>query len=118
MRDQIIIHGFQHLEQRVTQAENSVKVLSDVLKNIVGKELLRSQAVQVALLKQNVIADADIVIALQELIDESKKTLEAEATRAQEEQAKAVEILVPNYVKANSNQDETPTPAVIPITEV
>jgi tRNA C32,U32 (ribose-2'-O)-methylase TrmJ len=117
MRDQTIINGFQHLEQRLINAEDHVKAMSEVLKNIIGKELLRSQAVQVALMKKNVLVDADIVASLQELIEDSKKTLEAEANRAKEEQAKAVEILVPNSVKANSNQDETPTPAVTPITE-
>jgi hypothetical protein len=117
MRDQTIINGFQHLEQRVMQAEDHVKAMNEVMKNIIGKELLRSQAVQVALMKKNVLVDADVVAALQELIDESKKTLEEEANRAQEEKAKAVEILVPNSVKANSNQDETPTPAITPITE-
>lgn len=117
MRDQTIINGFMQLEQRVIQAEDHVKAMNEVMKNIVGKELLRSQAVQVALIKKGVLADPEILAALQELIDESKKTLEAEANRAKEEQQAAVELIVPNSVKANSNKDETPSPAITPITE-
>ena len=42
---------------------------------------------------------------------------EIEAEKLAEQKAKAVEILVPDSVKAVSNQDTTPTPAVVPITE-
>jgi hypothetical protein len=84
------------MQQQLNAMENNLRSMSTVLKEIVGKELLRSQAVQIALIKKELIADADIVTALTELIEEGKKDLKSEADRVEAEKLKAVEILVPN----------------------
>lgn len=87
------------LERQVATAENQLMTLSKVLKEIVGKELLRSQAVQVALIKKGILADQDIVAALQEIIDGAKSDLKTEADRVEADKLKAVEILVPSDTK-------------------
>ena len=118
MRDQTIIQQFGQMQQQLNAMERNLVSMSTVLKEIVGKELLRSQAVQVALLKKELIADADIVSALSEIIEEGKKSLKEESDKVEAEKLKAVEILVPSTVKADSNQDTVETPAIIPVTEI
>jgi len=96
MREQTIIQQFGQMQQQLNAMERNLVSMSTVLKEIVGKELLRSQAVQIALIKKELLADADIVAALTELIEEGKKDLKSEADRVEAEKLKAVEILVPN----------------------
>jgi hypothetical protein len=93
------------LERQAAAAENQLMVLSKVLKEIVGKELLRSQAVQVALIKKGIVTDAEIVESLQELIDGAKQDLKTEADRVEADKLKAVEILVPSDTKVPSKED-------------
>jgi hypothetical protein len=96
MRDQTIIQQFGQMQQQLNQMESQLVSMSKVLREIVGKELLRSQAVQVALIKKGTLADSEIVAALQELIDGAKQDLKEEADKVEAEKLKAVEILVPN----------------------
>jgi hypothetical protein len=99
MREQSIIAQFGQMQQQLNALERQVMTLSKVLKEIVGKELLRSQAVQVALIKKGVVADADVVAALSEIIDGAKEDLKTEADRVEADKLKAVEILVPSGTK-------------------
>lgn len=99
MRENFAAARIAQLERQAAAAEGQLKTLSVVLKEIVGKELLRSQAVQVALIKKGVIADAEIVASLQEIIDGAKADLKTESDRVEAEKLKAVEILVPAGTK-------------------
>lgn len=106
-----------HLEQRVQMMDSQIMSISQVLKEIVSKELMRGQALHKVLMDKGLFTDADLKVALESLIAEAKADLEAESNKAKEAKQKAVEIIVPDSVRANSNQDATPTPAVIPVTD-
>ena len=108
---------FKVMTQRIEAMDSQIISLSQVLKEIVGKELMRAQALHKVLMDKGLFNDADLKKALDDMITEAKADLEKEAAKVQEAKAKAVEIIVPNSVKANSNQDPTPSPAVVPVTE-
>ena len=103
MRDQTIISSYRHMEGRITLAEQRLDMFTKVLKELVGKELLRSQAVQVALIKKGVLADAEVVAALSEIIEGAKSELKSEVDKKEADELKKVEILVPD------NKIVTPT---------
>jgi hypothetical protein len=117
MRDQTIIGAFQQLQNRQDMMENQLMSVSQVLKEIVGKELMRAQALHKVLMDKGLFTDADLKTALETIIAEAQADLKAQAEKVAAEKQSKVEILVPNTVKADSNQDATPTPAVIPVTE-
>lgn len=94
------------LERQAAITEDKMATVMKVLKEIVGKELLRSQAVQVALIKKNMLTDAEIVAALNEIIEGAKTELKAEATKVEEQKAKAVEILVPSTMPSTPTEKE------------
>ena len=96
MRDQTIINAYGHLESRVVLAEQKLDMFTKVLKELVGKELLRSQAVQVALIKKGVLEDAEVVAALSETIEGAKSELKTEVEKQEADELKKVEILVPD----------------------
>ena len=108
---------FKAMQERIEAMDNQIISLSHVLKEIVGKELMRAQALHKVLMDKGMFTDADLKKALDDMITEAKADLEKEANAVKEAKEKAVEILVPNTVKANSNEDSTPTPAVVPVTE-
>jgi len=84
------------LERQALQTEQRFEAFTKILKELVGKELLRSQAVQVALVKKGVVTDPEIVAALQEIIDGAKGELKTEAEKHEADELKKVEILVPD----------------------
>lgn len=101
------------LERQAAAAENQLRTLSHVLREIVGKELLRGQAVQLALMDKNMLTDAEVKAALEKLTADAKKDLEAEAKQVAEEKQKAVEILVPSNhqpLPVEAAPVETPEP--------
>lgn len=98
------------LEQQVAKYEDKFRTFSKVLQEIVGKELLRSQAVQIALIKKGALTDQEIVTSLQELIDGAKAELKEDVDKVEAEKIKAVELLVPANYQAPVIT-ETPTPA-------
>jgi hypothetical protein len=108
---------FKAMEERINAMDGQLVSLSHVLREIVGKELMRAQALHKVLMDKGLFTDADLKKAMEDMIAEAKADLEKEAKTVQEAKQKAVEILVPNTVKADSNQDPTPTPAVVPVTE-
>lgn len=103
------------LEGRVNQMDGMLTSLSQILKDIVGKELMRAQALHKVLMDKKMFTDEELKKALEDLIAEAKADLEKEQQAVTEQKHKAVEILVPSSVKAESNLDPTPTPAVIPV---
>lgn len=107
---------FKAMQDRMEQMDNQIISLSHVLKEIVGKELMRAQALHKVLMDKGLFTDEDLKKGLEDMIAEAKADLEKEAKAVADAKNKAVEILVPNTVKADSNQDATPTPAVIPVT--
>lgn len=117
MREQTIIGEFQRINIQVNAMDNQLRAMTDVLKNIVGKELMRAQALHKVLMDKGLFNDEDLKKALEDMIAEAKADLQKQADAVQEAKQKAVEILVPSTVKAESNQDPTPTPAVVPVTE-
>jgi hypothetical protein len=108
---------FQAMQTRMNMMDGQLTAFSQVLKEIVGKELMRGQALHKVLMDQGLFTDADLKAALEAIITEAKADLKAEADKVAAEKSKAVEILVPNTVQANSNTDPTPTPAIIPVME-
>ncbi len=109
---------FQQMHARMEQMDNQIISLSHVLKEIVGKELMRAQALHKVLMDKGMFTDEELKKALEDMIAEAKADLEKQAKAVESEKQAKVEILVPNTVKADSNQDLTPTPAVVPITDV
>lgn len=109
--------NFAAVAQNLASMDNQLMSLSHILKEIVGKELMRNQALHKVLMDKGLFNDEELKAALESLVAEAKADLEKQAKDTQEQKQKAVEILVPNSVKANSNQDPTPTPAVVPVTE-
>jgi hypothetical protein len=87
---------FQAMQQRMDQQEHQLMSLSHVLKEIVGKELMRGQALHKVLMDKGLFTDADLKAALEAIIAEAKADLKKEAEAVAEQKAKAVEILVPN----------------------
>jgi len=108
---------FKAMQDRMNSMDGQLVSLSHVLKEIVGKELMRAQALHKVLMDKGLFTDADLKKALEDMITEAKADLAKEAEAVQAEKQKAVEILVPNTVKAESNLDPTPTPAVAPLPE-
>jgi Asp-tRNA(Asn)/Glu-tRNA(Gln) amidotransferase B subunit len=108
--------AFKAITERMEQMDNQIISVSHVLKEIVGKELMRAQALHKVLMDKGLFTDEDLKKALEDMIAEAKADLQKEAETVKAAKEKAVEILVPNTVKADSNQDPTPTPAVVPVT--
>lgn len=117
MRESFYIQNMQALHDRVNQMDQQLISLSHVLKEIVGKELMRGQALHKLLMDKGLFTDEDLKKSLEALIAEAQADLKKEAEAVAEQKNKAVEILVPTSHQANSNTDTTPTPAVIPVTE-
>lgn len=109
--------NFKAVAQQLASMDNQLMSLSHVLKEIVGKELMRQQALHKVLMDKGLFTDEDLKTALETLVAEAKADLEKQAKEVEEQKQAKVEILVPNTVRANSNQDPTPTPAVVPVTE-
>lgn len=106
---------FQVMQNRIEQMDYQIMSLSSVLKEIVGKELMRGQALHKVLMDKGLFTDDDLKKALEVIIAEAQADLKAEAEKVAAEKQAKVEILVPDSVRANSNQDPTPTPAVVPV---
>lgn len=113
----VMARGLYALEGRIQSMDRQIISLTSVLKEIVGKELLRGQALHKVLMDKGMFTDAELKTALETLMAEAKAELEKETAAVNEQKQKAVEIIVPNSVKAESNLDQTPTPAVVPVTE-
>lgn len=115
MRDQTIIGAFQQLDGRMAQMDQQLNALSHVLKEIVGKELMRAQALHKVLMDKGLFTDADLKVALETIVAEAQADLKAEAERVAAEKQSKVDILVPSTFKPDSNRDATPEPAVVPV---
>lgn len=117
MREQTIIQAFQQLQGRLDAQEGQIQSLTHVLREIVGKELMRGQALHKVLMDKGLFTDEDLKLALEALVKESQDELKKQAELAEAEKQAKVEILVPDSVRANSNKDTVETPAIIPVTE-
>lgn len=102
MKENFAAARITQLERQAAVFEQKFEMFTKVLKELVGKELLRSQAVQVALVKKGVVTDQEIVASLQEIIDGAKSELKTEVEKKEADELKKVEILVPS---------DTPLPA-------
>ena len=108
---------FQAMTQRMEAMDNQIISVSHVLKEIVGKELMRAQALHKVLMDKGHVTDEELKKALEDMMAEAKADLQKQAEAVEAAKTKAVEILVPKTVQANSNVDPTPTPVVAPVTE-
>src|SRR5258708_3044471 len=88
MRDQTIIAAFQQLQNRQDQMDNQVISLSHVLKEIVGKELMRAQALHKVLMDKGLFTDEDLKKALEDMVAEAKADLEKQAQAVKETKEK------------------------------
>jgi hypothetical protein len=100
-------------EGRFAQVDQKLQSLFQVLQEIIGKELLRGQALHKVLMDKGLFTDAELTAALKALMDEAKADLEKAEKEVTAEKQKAVEILIP----AGANvQPKAPT-AEAPKTE-
>lgn len=93
---------FNALNQRLEASERQLMSLSHVLKEIVGKELMRGQALHKVLMDKGIFTDEDLKKGLEDIIAEAKADLEKEAAKVQEEKAEKIEILVPSSFKGEA----------------
>ena len=100
--------NFNAVAQQLAAMDNQLMSLSHVLKEIVGKELMRAQALHKVLMDKGLFTDDELKKALETMLAEAKAELEAQAKTNAEEKQKAVEILIPADVKL------TPEGAVAP----
>jgi hypothetical protein len=110
MRDNTIIQAFQQIQGRIETMENRLGGIYKVLEEIVGKELLRGQALHKVLMDKAIFTDAELKTALDKLVAESKAELEKMKTEAQEAKQKAVELLVPAGANLTPPTETQPTP--------
>jgi dephospho-CoA kinase len=87
-----IYSRLQNLEQRSSG-------IYKVLEEIIGKELLRGQALHKVLMDKAVFTDAELKTALEKLVAEAKADMVKMKEVAEAEKAKAVELLVPEGFK-------------------
>jgi len=95
MREQVYIQGIQQAHARIERLEDKLRGVYQVLEEIIGKELLRGQALHKVLMDKAVFTDAELKAALEKLVEESKAELTKMKDEAQAAKAKAVELLVP-----------------------
>lgn len=100
------INNFQ---MRIRDLENRLGSIYKILEEIIGKELLRGQALHKVLMDKAVFTDAELKAALEVLVEESKRDLQELEEKAKAEKQKAVELLVPEG--ANLKPPVDPTPA-------
>lgn len=97
----------QELDRRQAMMDHQIMSLTSVLKEIVGKELLRGQALHKVLMDKAIFTDAELATALKTLMDEAKADLEAESKKIQEEKKEKIEILIPANVNVTPKTEET-----------
>lgn len=102
---------------RLQRTEQQVSSIYQVLQEIIGKELLRGQALHKVLMDKAIFTDTELKTALETLMAEAKadmQKLEAETNAAKAK----VELLVPEGANLTPPVDP-PTPAPeLPSTEV
>lgn len=101
------------MQAQMQQMDNQIISLTTVLKEIVGKELMRNQALHKVLMDKKMFTDEELKVALETIISEAQADLKAQAEKVAEEKAKAVEILVP----AGHKPLEATAPDAAPVTE-
>lgn len=94
--------NFNMLYERLVTMEKRVGSIYQVLEQIIGKELLRGQALHKVLMDKAIFTDAELKTAVETLVEEGKAEMKAMEAKAKEEKAKAIELLVPSTF--------TPTP--------
>jgi len=105
------LHGLlNQFHARCSQVENKLQGLNHVLQEIIGKELLRGQALHKVLMDKGIFTDEELKASLEKLIAESKADLEKMEKEAAEAKAKAVELLVPAGANTKPPVD-APVPA-------
>lgn len=102
-----ILH--QH-EGRFQAVDQQLQSLFKVLQEIIGKELLRGQALHKVLMDKGLFTDAELKSALEALMAEAKADLEKAKQEVAEQKQKAVEILVPAGANLTPPSDPTPAP--------
>jgi ribosomal protein L15 len=95
MRDQTIVQYMEGAHARIQQLENRLSGIYKVLEEIIGKELLRGQALHKVLMDKALFTDAELKTALEKLVAEAKVDMEKMKAEAEAAKAKAVELLVP-----------------------
>lgn len=80
---------------RLGQLENRLAAIYKVLEEIIGKELLRGQALHKVLMDKALFTDAELKTALEKIVEEAKADMKAMEEKVKEEKAKAIELLVP-----------------------
>ena len=82
-------------EGRFQQVDQKLQSLFQVIQEIIGKELLRGQALHKVLMDKKLFTDEELKAALESLMAEAKADLEKAKEEVAEQKQKAVEILIP-----------------------
>jgi hypothetical protein len=121
MREEFYIKGIQGAHDRIQKVENRLGAIYRVLEEIIGKELLRGQALHKVLMDKAIFTDVELKTALEQLVEASKADLKKMEEEAASAKAKAVELLVPqgaNLTPPIEGPAPAPTPeASVPPTE-
>lgn len=110
MREGTIIQELQRLNNRISIMDQQLMALTNVLREIVGKELMRGQALHKVLMDKGLFTDEELKASLEALVTEAKADLEKEAQTVAAEKQKAVEILIPADAKADGQVPNIVTP--------
>jgi polyhydroxyalkanoate synthesis regulator phasin len=86
---------FKAFEARCGQLEQRIGGLNHVLQEIIGKELMRGQALHKLLMDKGLFTDEELKKALEDLIAEAKADLAKAEQEVKQEKDKAIEILIP-----------------------
>jgi hypothetical protein len=88
-------------EGRFAQVDDKLASLFKVLQEIIGKELIRGQALHKVLMDKKIFTDEELTVALKSLMDEAKADLEKAKQEVVEQKQKAIEILIPAGANVN-----------------
>lgn len=114
MRESFIIGHLNNVYARIEQAESKLKTVLKVLEEIVGKELMRGQALHKVLMDKALVTDAELKTALEKIIEESKVELEKAKEAVKAEKQEKIELLIPAGANITPPVDTAPAPTTTP----
>lgn len=113
MREEFYIRGMQEIHARCQRLEERMQGIYKVLEEIIGKELLRGQALHKVLMDKALFTDAELKMALEKLVEESKVELNKLKEEAATAKAKAIELLIPQGANLTPPSETVPTPEAV-----
>lgn len=113
MREQSIIQGIQGAHDRIGNVEQRLQSVYKILQDIIGKELIRGQALHKVLKDKALFTDEELKKALETLMEEGKADMKAMEEKAQAEKTKAINLLVPAGANLQPPTEVPTAPAIV-----